>query len=454
MAEIAPFQGIVYNQEKVEDMGNIVAPPYDVLTPDEQAQYHQSHPNNILHLDLGAQRPDDLSPFDWHHRAAVDFNRWLAEGVLIRHEKPAVYYTEMDFSDPHTGQRKTRHGFVCLLRLEEFGAEAKIRPHERTFSAHKAERLHHLEHVQANLSQVFTVFPDEKLKSRDILKAGVKGQPLFSLTDTQGQGHRLWPVWDRSVIRALSEYMLDKTVYIADGHHRYETALNYRRLKAEQGIQIGPRSPLNYLMVYLCPISDPGLVILPAHRMVCRVLQTGVEELEESLGRFFDIQKFSFNTVEEKTARQAFRRILESEGRKTNVIGLYTKLAKTYYLLKKKDSTVRGTALDEWPDSLQKLDTVVLTSLLLQEVLGLTEQDLDDTTRISYTSRVNDAIRYVNEGKVDLAAILNPTPMEQVQAVAEEGLIMPRKSTYFFPKVTTGLVMNCVNPFEAIEPLI
>jgi len=452
MAKIAPLKGIVYNQGKAGDLRQLVAPPYDVVTPEEQAAYHRSHPHNVLHIDLGAPRPEDQNPNDWHIRAAFEFNRWLSEGVLVRHEEPAIYYTEMDFFDPNTGERKTRHGFVCLLRLEKFGAEAKVRPHERTFSAHKAERLHLMQHVQAHLSQIFSVFPDENLQAQAILELGKTGEPLFDFTDTQGHDHRLWPIRERGVIRALGEFMRDKTVYIADGHHRYETALNYRRLKAESGVLVGPNSPLNYALVYLCAISDPGLTILPAHRLISRTLKSNTADLEAALGRYFEIRKFSFAMAEERTARQAFIRRLKEDGVGSNTLGLYTNLSPSYYLLKKRNGVGAGTALDSWPGPVRKLDTVVLTGLVFQEVFGMTEADLDDASRILYTSKINEAIRSVNQGEAELAAILNPTPMEQVQAVAGKGLVMPRKSTYFFPKVTTGLVFCPVNPFEEIDP--
>ena len=452
MAEIAPLRGIVYNRDKIEDMGRVVAPPYDVVSPEQQREYHRSHPNNVLRIDLGERLETDENPYDWHERAAYEFNRWLAEGVLIRHDKPAVYLVETDFTDPTTGERKTRQGFICLLRLEEFGSEAKVRPHERTFSAHKAERLNHLKHVQAHLSQIFSVFSDEKRQSREILRAGRTNAPWVEFNDTLGQGHRMWPIFDRDVIHALNEMMRDKTVYIADGHHRYETSLNYRRMKIESGAPAENMSPLNYTLVYLCAVSDPGLAILPAHRLICGTLEGSREELEGTLARFFDVQTFSFSAVDEKSARQAFLRQLNVEGQKTNVVGLYTKLAETYYLLKKKPNLDNGCLLNEWPDQLRQLDTVVLTSLVFQEVLGMTEKDLDDTSRIAYASRAQEAIDQVNEGRAELAAILNPTRIQQVQDVAESGLVMPRKSTFFYPKVTTGLVFNPINPFESITP--
>lgn len=205
-------------------------------------------------------------------------------------------------------------------------------------------------------------------------------------------------------------------------------------------------------MVYCCPISDPGLAILPAHRLLCRIGLTDPEELEMALCKFFDIQKFNFDPAGERHTRRAFTRALDMEGRRGSALGLYTKLARTYYLLKPRSQRPGRTALDVWPETLRKLDTVVMTSLIFQEILGMSDEDLDDADRIAYTSKVDEAIRRVDEGRADLAGILNPTPMEQVQAVAEEGLIMPRKSTYFYPKVQTGLVFNTIDPFEEIEP--
>lgn len=452
MADIAPLKGLVYDKEIVKDMSKIVAPPYDVVTPEQQAAYHASHPNNVMNIDLGKQFPEDKDSFEWHKRAAVDFNRWIAEGVLVRSDKPAVYLVETDFADPNTGEKKTRHGFICLLRLEEFGADAKIRPHERTFSAHKAERLSHLAHVQAQLSQIFAVFPDERKQALSILTEGRNSEPFYDFTDSNGLGHRMRPVWDKDVIHALGKMMEDKTIYIADGHHRYETALNYRRMKAEKGVKISHYSPLNYQMVYLCAISDPGLAILPAHRLIKQDLGLSREELEHLLARFFDVRTFAFTKSDEGPARREFLKALKEADGDNNALGLYTTLSDTYYLLKKLPGVERGSALDCWPELLQRLDTVVLTSLIFQEVLGMTEEDLDDATRISYTSKAMEALDLIDDKKAQLAGILNPTKMEQVQDVAEAGLVMPRKSTFFYPKVTTGLVFNPVNPFEEITP--
>lgn len=454
MAEIAPLKGLVYNASLTGNLRDLVSPPYDVVTPEQQAAFHRAHPNNVMHLILGAQHEDDQTPYDWHERAAVSFSEWQAEKILVRQKQQAIYYAESDFTDLITGQRKTRRGFICLLGLEDFNKKGAVRPHERTFSSTKAERLNLMKNVQANLSSIFAVYPDETGQSIELLMSGVHSQPMFDFMDPEGRGHRLWPVTDESVIRKLRKLIQDKTVYIADGHHRYETSLNYRRYMQENGQKIGPRSPLNYTMTYLCAISDPGLTILPAHHLISESLNLSKKELETALNKYFHVRTFSFTKTEERGTRKAFLRNMEKEGRTENALGLYTRLAKTYYLLKPKEEAAKESTFEAWPPLLRKLDTVILTSLVLQGIIGLTAETLDDPQRITYTSRARDAIRQVNEGKVEMACILNPTRIEQVQTVAEAGLIMPRKSTYFFPKVIAGMLFNPLSPLEEIEPLL
>lgn len=442
MADIAPLKGLIYNLDKVDGQGRLFAPPYDVVTAEEQAGFHAAHPYNVMHLILGASRPEDGHEYAWHARAGEAFRAWQREGVLTRHEKPAIYYVETDYTDPVAKKRKTRRGVICLLKLEDFGKTAKVRPHERTFSAHKAERLDLMINTGANLSQIFAVYPDQERETHSLVQPGVKGEPIFDFVDHDGNGQRLWPIFDPAVIAGMQGFMKEKTIYIADGHHRYETSLNYRRYQAERGVEIGPDSPLNYTMVYLCAISDPGLCILPAHRLICRGLETTAPALRQALSKHFELTAFAFDQAGEPAARQAFLERMREEGRTRNAIGLYSRLERAYLLLVPPNGISEGTALDTWPPEIKRLDTVVLTGLVLQETLGFSETDLDNPKTITYTSRVGEAIRQVDAGQAQMACILNPTRMEHVQDVAEAGLVMPRKSTYFFPKVITGLVFN------------
>ncbi|MEW5723450.1 MAG: DUF1015 domain-containing protein [Thermodesulfobacteriota bacterium] len=451
MAIIAPFRGIVYNQEKAGDISRLVAPPCGAVSPEEISRFHECHLCNAMNLDFRDQAPGDTSPYDWQVRAARDFQDWLDRGVLIRHEEPAVYLLETDFLSPDTGESLTRLGFLCLLRLEELGKTSKIKPHERTFSTFRAERVNHLKNLQVHLSPIMGVFPDEENRARGILDPVRGSAPLFDFTDMTGLTHRLWPVWDRPTIKDLHNLLEDKTVYIADGHHRYDSALEYRRLIAQGGLVPGPRSPLNYLTFYLCAATDPGLSILPFHRLIKRGLGLSREELEAALARFFEVRVFPFRRGEEEKVRPAFFAGLHQEKGRRTALGLYTRLNDAYYLLTRKGGNLGVCALDQWPAPLRDLDTVVLTGCIFQEILGMTEQDLDDPGQISYSNRAEAALDRVRKGQADMAVLHNPTRMEQVQAVAEAGLTMPRKSTYFYPKVAIGLVFNPVVLTEEVE---
>lgn len=454
MAEIAPLRGIFYNTDKISDLSEVVSPPYDVVTPEEQASYHNAHPNNVMHLILGAKHPDDAQSNSWHQRAGQAFRQWREDEILIQADEPAIYYTELDFLDPISGLQKTRSGYMCLLKLEDFDHNGSVRPHERTFSATKAERLDLLLNAKANLSQIFAVYNDEEAVSTHILQSALPDAPMFDFIDDEDHGHRIWPVTDPVAISKLAGFMSDKIIYIADGHHRYETSLNYQRSLRENGVQFGPHAAPNYTLVYLCAVNDPGLIILPAHRLVKNSLTLSKDELLSTLDKFFEVETIPFTSAENRAARKAFMRKLAHEGESGSTIGLFTRLAESFFLLKLREGNFEGTELAKWPLELRKLDTVVLTGLILQEVLGISDEGLDDPERITYTSRASRAINRVSSGQVEVACILNPTRIEQVQDVAEAKLIMPQKATYFFPKVTSGLLFNSLDPAEEIQSAI
>jgi uncharacterized protein (DUF1015 family) len=451
LAVIAPFKGIVYNRDKAGDMSMLVAPPCGVVSADEQARFQQCHPCNAMNLDFGAARPDDDHPFDWHLRAAVEFNRWLCDGFLIRHPEPAVYLHETDFIHPETNKDCTRLGFTCLLKLEEFGPESSVKPHERTFSAFRAERLRHLEHVQANMSQVFGIFPDQDGTTRAIVERARKNPPLFDFVDQTGHGHRLWPITESDVILALQNFIKPKTVYIADGHHRYVSSLDFRRLSMERGKQMRPLSPLNFIMAYLCPTSDPGLAILPHHRLLSSPIPMNEDQFMNDLKAYFEIEVVPFPSGEISSSLNEFMRRLDSQGRDRTVLGLYHGQSDFLFLLKKRSDHKQSAALMKWPSLLRNTDTVVLNSFILHEILNLTDDDLDDPHKIGFTNNAYAAIESVRSGRSALASLLNPPRMDQIQAVADAGLIMPRKSSFFHPKVVTGLVFHPVNPFEDVD---
>lgn len=430
----------MYSGDEIADHGGLlVAPPYDVLNESEQKKCLDLHPHNVLHIDYNFQLPEDGDKWTWHERSAEMLKQWLAEGVLTRLDKPAIFQIETTCPNPNQDGNIVRRGFVCLMKLEEFSNDSQVRPHEKTFSSHKEERLDLMKRTSANISQVFGFFPDEDRRALNQMKASTTGRaPDVDIKDFRGFGHRIWLTQDEQEIQGLVEALKDRRVYIADGHHRYETALNYRRWRQEQGD--APASA-DYLMIYLCPMSDPGLVIFPTHRLL-RNIKLHPDEMINRLSRYFKVWGKSFSNATESSVRERF---LGKMKKQKNSIGLYMAGRKTYYILRLLESAAQEPALAGEPKELAALDTVVLSNMIFKEALGLTEEDLDNPEIISYVSSLPKALEMIDNNEQEAAFILNPATVEDILRVTEKGLVMPRKSTFFYPKVTTGLVLNLID---------
>jgi len=430
----------MYSRDEVNDHGGLlVAPPYDVLNEAEQKNCLDLHPHNILHIDYNTNLPDADDKWAWHARSAEILKKWLAEGVLTRLEKPAIFQIETTCANPDKEGHIVRHGFVCLMKLEEFSADSQVRPHEKTFSSHKEERLDLMKHTGANISQVFGFFPDENKEALDKMKAAtVDRSPDFDITDFRDFNHRVWVTEDENQIKGLVEVLKNRRVYIADGHHRYETALNYQAWLKQQGK--APDSA-GYLMVYLCPMSDPGLVIFPTHRLLSNIKFTPEEALNR-LSRYFQIREMNFTPETEPSVREVF---LAEMKQRENRLGLYLADQNTYYVLSLLKSAGQEPALAGEPAELAALDTIVLNNIVFKQALGLTENDFDNPDIISYVSSLPEALKMIDNREQEAAFILNPATVEDILKVTEKGLIMPRKSTFFYPKVTTGLVLNLID---------
>jgi len=440
LVEIAPFRGLMYSKAEIEDHGGLlVAPPYDVLNESEQKKCLDLHPHNILHLDYNFSRPEDPDKWTWHERSAEILKQWLSEGVLTRLDKPVIFQIETTCRNPDRSGNIVRHGFVCLMKLEEFSPESQVRPHEKTFSSHKEERLDLMKRTSATLSQVFGFFPDEDRRALNQMTASTFGRtPGVDIKDFRGFGHRMWLTEDEREIKGLVEALKDRRVYIADGHHRYETALNYRRWRQEEGQAPGSS---DYIMIYLCPMSDPGLVIYPTHRLL-KNLNLHPDEIINRLSRYFKISGKTFSPETEPARRDRF---LTKMKKQKNCLGLYMAGRKAYYVLSLLESAFQDPALAGEARELAMMDTVVLSNIVFKEALGLTESDLDNPDIISYVSSLPKALEMIDKNEQEAAFILNPATVEDILRVTEKGLIMPRKSTFFYPKVTTGLVLNLID---------
>ena len=440
MVEIAPFNGIMFSRAELEDHGGLlVAPPYDVLNPEEQRNCLNLHPHNILHLDFNLNQPEDQDKYAWHQRSAEMLKKWLAEGVLERLEKPAIFQVETSCRNPVKGVPIVRRGFVCLMRLVDFDHMSEVRPHEKTFSSHKEERLGLMKATHTNLSQVFGFFPDEDRLAWSLMRETTEmREPDADLTDYRKFRHKIWLEQDQGNIERFKSVLKDRKVYIADGHHRYETALNYRDYLKEKG-EFSPGA--DYIMIYLCPMSDPGLVILPTHRLFNGVLPHP-DDFLNSLSNFFKISGKSFTDKTEPVMRDRFLTKLKKQ---RDHIGLYLAGRQTYYVLKTLDKVMEELEDQGEPPELAVLDTVRLSGIIFKKILNLTEKDLDDPHVIAYVSNLHQALDMVRDQKHKAAFILNPGTVEDVIRVSEKGLTMPRKSTFFYPKVTTGLMFNLID---------
>jgi len=447
MAEIAPFRGLRYNLKKTPDLAEVVIPPYDVISKKEQDLFHRRNPHNMIRLELGETTAHDSPQDNPHTRAKHFLEDWMRSEILIRDEQPAIYYYELDYSlTPQT--RQTRYGFICLLRLEDFGGGG-VRPHERTFQAIKNERLGLTLSCRANLSPVFALYADPSQLVDHHLKMGRDPEPFLAFNDDYGMRHRIWPVTNSQVLRQVRALMLDKAIFIADGHHRYETALNYRNIQRNQFPQAQPTASFEYIMVYLSNMNQGGLTILPTHRLL-RTL--GAWEPKQFLARaqsFFEVSAYPAD----EAGLPEWRRRLEMVGLNKGVaIGFYSGKVGSLYLLKAKSEEI-GAYLTQCkiPPVLHGLDVVVLDEVIFRTLLGVSESLLADENNIHFRHDLMDAFAGVQSSDYEVGFFINPTRIEQVQDVATAGLIMPHKSTYFYPKVGSGLVINLLDPDEQVR---
>jgi uncharacterized protein (DUF1015 family) len=440
MAKIVPFRGVVYNPERVENLAPVATPPYDVITPEEQLAFYDRHPWNIIRLILGKIHETDTPENNRHTRSAGFFSDWLSEGVLIQDPVPALYLTSIDFSVQ--SRQITRWGLISRVALEPFD-KGVVLPHEKTFSRVKSERLELMKACHANYSPIFSLYSDPEQSVMNTLRQSCTNQtPDMEFVDTYAHTHRLWRVTDAAVHREIAAFMAGRSLFIADGHHRYETALNYRQWLADRTPGFSPEHPANFIMMYLCGMEAPGLVILPAHRMVKTLSPEKIQQFIPTAKECFDVTPFSVDAdVVSGAASEKWDGSLRAETRRTR-IGVVMKNDPTGYLLDLKSGVMQRMYGKEMSERMLDLDVTVLTRLILMDLLGLSSSQLDDESIMRYSSKTEAALASVENGDSDAVFLLNPTRIDQVQRIAESGEIMPRKSTYFYPKVVTGQVIN------------
>ena len=424
MAQIIPFRAVTYNEEKVGDLDSVVAPPWDVISPELQEELYRRSQWNVVRLVFGRQFPGDNEQENRDARARRFWNSWLRERILVQDPKPAIYVCRETYSLP-TGEEKIRWGFIALVRLEEF-TSGVIYPHENTIERAKIDRMGLIRNCKANFSPIFSLYSDRELGIEKAVAPCIGDGPDIRTTNPDGVRRELYRLTEPRLIEQVVDKMEQKVLFIADGHHRYETALAFRNEMRHRNP--GQTGGWDYVLMYLTNLYNSGLTILPVHRVLKGIAQFELEKFLSRLEVFFSLEPIEY------PLQNMLNRLQQNEG---GTFGLYA--SKRLFLLKLKDQKLIEKFVTE-PRSAQwrRLDVTILHSLLIRHVLGIQPSD----TEILYSADALRAIKLVDGGEYQLALFLRAVTAEQLKAVVSEGERMPPKSTYFYPKVPSGLVMN------------
>ena len=412
MAEITPLTALRYDIDRTGGLQDVVAPPYDVIDDAQRAALVARSPYNVVSIDL------PVGGDDRYREAATQLRAWIDEGVVVADDTPALWTLAQDYTGPD-GRQRTRQGIFARVRVEDYGA-GRIRPHERTHPGPKEDRLRLTRATQANLSPIFSLYSDPSGIAASTIDAA---QPWAETTDDDGTVNRLGQVTDPAVIDAFAAALTDTELLIADGHHRYETA----RVYAEE---IGGEGPHRYVLMCLVALQDPGLTVFPTHRLVQGLSAEQQEELAATLKRDFEITELSDPSELAPPAGDTVR------------LGYIDAHFQRPFMLTLKDQATADAALPDRAEPYRRLDTAVLEALVLKGALGFSDEAIDHFEGLGYARDFDQALEAVRSGEYDAAFFMAPTPVERVHEVAAAGESMPPKSTYFFPKVPTGLLFN------------
>ncbi len=422
MAEICPFYGVRYNPEVVKDIASVICPPYDVISKDEQKVYYEKSPYNIIRLEHAMELPGDSSNDNRHIRASTTLNQWLKDRVLVTDHVPSIYIHEHTFT--YQGIRKRRLGFTACVRLEPWEKRMVI-PHENTVAGIKSDRLDLMRACNANFSPLLGLYEDPGQKIAKLLSVQISRKPVLDFT-TNDEAHRLWVANEPEFIQRISHFLAPKPIYIADGHHRYETALAYQSEKRQNSPHVSGHEAFNFVMMTLVSFSDPGLLVLPVHRLVKGISAEDMKRFAEELAAMFHTESLPL---------EGPTRLPEIKGAIARVVGLKEGVVTGLKL--RPDVHVKTLMPQKHSDAYNRLEVSILQHLVLDRLATI-----DSGVSIAYTPNIEAALNMVDRGDYQLAFILNPIALSAIKAIADAHDRMPGKSTYFYPKLPTGLVIN------------
>jgi uncharacterized protein (DUF1015 family) len=441
MVRIAPFRGVFYNQKRVRDLSKVIAPPYDVISKDDQEKLYKKSPYNFVRLDLSQET-------DPYNSVAQLLQEWQAQGILERDATPAIYFSTHLFK-LKSGEQKLRLGFFALTQLAE-SANDEIRPHEKTLDAPKEDRLKLMLACHAQLSPIFALYAQPSQAINRMLAVAVEGmEPFVEIEQDNGDECRLWRITEPAMIRKLEQEMQNQPLLIADGHHRYEATVNYRNLMRSRRGQWSGREGFNYVMTYFANMNDDNVVILPTHRLVRGYVHKPFLELEEALQAYFYVEQHP-KTPEGKVS---FLKALKTAAKKHRVIGASFKHDPRYLILRLKNKRIMQRLAKDLSAPLRELDVSTLHLLILEHILGMTPKDQVSGETIRYSQDEDAVLQALEKEDYQAAFILTASKAEEVLTIATGGEKMPQKSTYFYPKLISGLIVNTIDSDGQIEDL-
>ncbi len=425
MANVKPFYGLRYDTNKVGSLKDVTAPPYDIISEKEQDALYSRHENNIINLELGKVFETDTKDNNRYTRARDCLMSWMDKGILKFEDKPAYYIYEEIFTA--LGSKKSLRGIISAVELVPF-SEKIVLPHEETLSKAKADRFELMSETEANFSPIYFLYMDEKKTVNQIMTEICKSKPTETFTTDDGIIHNMWVVTDEAICGEIEESFKDKQLFIADGHHRYETALNFSKTLPEN-------EKAQRILAFSVEMDDPGLVVLPTHRILKDIENFSENTVIDALDTCFDVKKIYAENIAETAEK------LLSENEDLTVFAFYT--GKDYfYLLTLKDTQIMKTILKDKSSAYCELDVSILHTLILDKIFNIDMENMANQKNLVYSKFATESVDTVKSGNADCSFLLNGTKVRQIKEVSLNNEKMPQKSTYFYPKLITGLVIN------------
>lgn len=431
MVEVCPMRGWRYDVSQVGDLSDVITPPYDVIDEHQQNELFKKHPCNFIRLELNREEPGDASPDAKYERAAAFLKHWKIDGILRQENEDVLYVYSQEFV--WEGQTFIRGGFLARVRLEEFGT-GNVFPHEQTLSGPKLDRLMLIRATNTNLSPIFGLYPDESANVQQALDDVCLALTPSVATDHLGVIHRLWVIKDHHVIGQVQAGLQDKPVFIADGHHRYETALNYRRELQAAGKLANDMAGPNFVMMMFVGMQDPGLQILPTHRLVSGLPDITADQLQSCLEKCCDVQRIGTGDAAAKETWE----LIEADGGQS-VFGFGTASDNTWLLARVTDASAMETLAADHSEAWRSLGVSLLHKLLLDELIF---KQFGGQPKFQYVHRLDETTAALNAKSHQIGCLVAPATIDHVREIAAGRETMPPKSTYFYPKLLSGLVVN------------